>query len=215
MNNQDKIILDLCGGTGAWSAPYKEAGYDVRLITLPDNDVRLYQPPENVYGILAAPPCTEFSIARNHKIKRDLEGGMEIVRACIRIMNDCGLWLRFWALENPSGKLSSFLGKPSFSFQPFEFGDGWTKRTLIWGRFTKPAKIYSQYKDCPKIDGYVRPGRKTVSIAFNHFGHIGKFPQLHDHADYCASFPTSAERDGAFRAITPPGFAKAFYGANQ
>ena len=24
--NKDKIILDLCGGTGAWSRPYKEAG---------------------------------------------------------------------------------------------------------------------------------------------------------------------------------------------
>ena len=35
----DKIILDLCGGTGAWSEPYREAGYDVRVITLPDFDV--------------------------------------------------------------------------------------------------------------------------------------------------------------------------------
>lgn len=34
-----KIILDLCGGTGAWSRPYKENGYDVRVITLPDYDV--------------------------------------------------------------------------------------------------------------------------------------------------------------------------------
>lgn len=33
--NSDKIILDLCGGTGSWSKPYKDAGYDVRLITLP------------------------------------------------------------------------------------------------------------------------------------------------------------------------------------
>lgn len=30
-----KIILDLCGGTGSWSKPYRDAGYDVRLITLP------------------------------------------------------------------------------------------------------------------------------------------------------------------------------------
>ena len=28
--NEDKIILDLCGGTGSWSKPYKENGYDVR-----------------------------------------------------------------------------------------------------------------------------------------------------------------------------------------
>lgn len=58
MCNKDKIILDLCGGTGAWSRPYREAGYDVRLVTLPEQDVRTYRPPEGVYGILAAPPCT-------------------------------------------------------------------------------------------------------------------------------------------------------------
>lgn len=26
MKNKDKIILDPCGGTGAWSKPYKDAG---------------------------------------------------------------------------------------------------------------------------------------------------------------------------------------------
>ena len=36
---EKKIILDLCGGTGAWSKPYKDAGYDVVLITLPRYDV--------------------------------------------------------------------------------------------------------------------------------------------------------------------------------
>jgi len=61
VENKDKIILDLCGGTGAWSKPYAEAGYDVRNITLPDYDVRTYEPPDDVYGILAAPPCTIFS----------------------------------------------------------------------------------------------------------------------------------------------------------
>ena len=41
--NKDKIILDLCGGTGSWSKPYKEAGYDVWSITLPRWDVRNFQ----------------------------------------------------------------------------------------------------------------------------------------------------------------------------
>lgn len=39
-----KIILDLCGGSGSWSKPYKDAGYDVRLITLPEIDVKDYNP---------------------------------------------------------------------------------------------------------------------------------------------------------------------------
>lgn len=54
--SQSKIILDLCGGSGSWSRPFKEAGYDVRLVTLPEHDVLTYEPPENVWGILAAPP---------------------------------------------------------------------------------------------------------------------------------------------------------------
>lgn len=45
----DKIILDLCGGSGSWSRPYKEAGYDVRLITLPDYDVLDYTPPPTTF----------------------------------------------------------------------------------------------------------------------------------------------------------------------
>ena len=77
------IILDLCGGSGAWAKPYIDAGYDVRTVTLPDNDVRDYCPPDNVRGILAAPPCTEFSVVRRGTVEknhgpRNLERGMEI-----------------------------------------------------------------------------------------------------------------------------------------
>lgn len=51
MSNSDKIILDLCGGTGSWSKPYRDAGYDVRVITLPEHDVCTYVPPERVWCI--------------------------------------------------------------------------------------------------------------------------------------------------------------------
>ena len=85
-----KIILDLCGGTGAWSKPYKDNGYEVINVTLPEYDVRLYQPPDNVYGILAAPPCTMFSLTRTKaKRPRDLKEGMELVRACLNIIWSC------------------------------------------------------------------------------------------------------------------------------
>ena len=47
---EDKIILDLCGGTGAWSKPYKDAGYKVINVTLPEFDVRTFNPPKNVYS---------------------------------------------------------------------------------------------------------------------------------------------------------------------
>ena len=205
INNSNKIILDLCGGTGSWSKPYKEAGYDVRLVTLPDNDVLTYKPPTNVYGVLAAPPCTEFSIAKSDIAGKKHAQAMKIVQACLFIADS--VRPVFWALENPVGDLVKFIGKPQYSFQPWMYGDGWSKRTLLWGKFNMPEKKYKRYEDCPHIDGlYIRPGRKTPSIAFNHVGHK-KFIRAFD----CYNLQTDAE----FRAITPPAFAKAFFEANQ
>lgn len=58
-----RTILDLCCGSGNWSQPYAEAGYEVIRIDMPD-DVRLAEHlGRPVHGILAAPPCTVFSLA--------------------------------------------------------------------------------------------------------------------------------------------------------
>lgn len=134
-----KIILDLCGGTGAWSKPYKEAGYDVRVITMPD-DVRLYTPPKNVYGILAAPPCTMFasSGARWARTNEQMLEAIGIADACARIILITKP--KFWALENPIGKLQRWFGRPKMYFQPYEYGDPYTKRTALWGKFNEPVK---------------------------------------------------------------------------
>lgn len=207
MENKDKIILDLCGGTGSWSRPYKAAGYDVRVITLPEYDVRTYKPPENVYGILAAPPCTEFSVLnciaapRN----RDEAAGMEIVNACFKIIEQCRpVW---WAMENPVGYLRKYLGAPALTFQPWEYGDTWTKRTDIWGSFNLPIKIYDNWDDVPnKLPIYTRPGRKKPNFAYLHKSALRYIPQLQF---------ANPITDADFRAITPPGFAQAFFRANQ
>jgi hypothetical protein len=210
MGFSDRIILDLCGGTGAWSKPYKDAGYDVRNITLPDYDVRTYVPPNNVYGILAAPPCTMFSLARTKANKaRDLKEGMECVKACLNIVWFCmeikqdtkkkTLPLKFWVLENPNGMLKYFLGKPVFEFSPYEFGDGYKKRTMLWGWFNKPLKspapiIYEK--------AYKSLNPKTMK-KFDMLASRDIQPELFGKL-------TRQER----RAITPAGFAKAFFEAN-
>jgi len=138
--DETKIILDLCGGTGSWSKPYKDAGYDVRLVTLPDQDVRVYIPPKNVYGILAAPPCTEFSIAGAWKqVNEDMFlHALSIVDACFRII----LVSRpvFWVVENPVGFLRQYLGKPRWKFCRWEYGDKFSKPTLLWGDFNIPIR---------------------------------------------------------------------------
>ena len=202
-----KIILDLCGGTGSWSRPYMEAGYDVRVITLPEYDVRAYIPPDNVYGILAAPPCTEFSVLNCKAEARDRkpEIGLSVVTACLRIIAYCRpVW---WAMENPRGYLREHMGRPEMTFQPWEYGDPWTKCTDIWGRFAVPGKMYSRWDDVPdKLPLYTRPGRNKPNFAYLHKSAQALIPQL-----AWASVHTDAD----FRAVTPPGFARAFFEANR
>ena len=232
-NNSKKIILDLCGGTGSWSLPYKKHGYDVRNITLPDYDVRTYNPPENVYGILAAPPCTMFSFVRtNAKKQRDLREGMECIRACLNIIwsfmeikQDTikkTLPLQFWALENPyHGFLKRFLGKPTMIFDPWEFGDGYQKKTALWGYFNEPKRnpipMTDKMKKLAKTNSYLHTMKNSTNR--------GKPPSIWakkdlEKFDMLKSKDIHPEKFGELdrqsrRAITPKGFAEAFFKANQ
>lgn len=104
-------VLDLCGGTGSWSKPYADAGYEVIVVDLP-NDVRLLKYPGKVHGILAAPPCTRFSYARNRYPAGEAEvrDALSIFDACIRLAHICSpAW---WALENPINLVRRYLGPP-------------------------------------------------------------------------------------------------------
>ena len=193
--------MDLCGGTGSWSRPYADVGYDVRVITLPDYDVRTYAPPNEVYGILAAPPCTEFSVLNCVAAprERDEEAGMD----CLRIIRKCNP--EWWALENPRGHLRKYLGQPRLTFQPWWYGDPWTKATDIWGEFNIPERVYERWEDVPKLPLYTRKGRDKPNFAFLHKSAWKDIPQLSFH---------KPSTDAELRAMTPPGFAYAFFRAN-
>lgn len=134
-----KIILDLCGGTGSWSKPYRDNPdeYDVRVITLPANDVTTFIPPdEPVYGILAATPCDQFSIAKHFhgkgNYKHDFRAGLEVAAACCRVILTCKP--KFWAMENPAnGLLKRWMKEPAMIFEPWMWGDNYQKVTALWG----------------------------------------------------------------------------------
>ena len=143
--NSDKIILHLCAKDGSDSEFYKRAGYHVILIGEKE-DVRKLQPIQNVYGIIANPPCTDLagSGARWWAGKGDqsLLKALAVVDACCRQILFSNP--KFWVIENPVGRLSKYLGKPQYTYQPYEYGDTYSKRTCLWGKFNMPKK-------CPVI----------------------------------------------------------------
>ena len=193
------MILDLCGGTGSWSKPYTDNGYDVRVLTLPDFNVTKWQECEwlksaikqnEIEGILAAPPCTMFSIARCDKTSkepRDLRQAMTVVQACLDIIHEClynqfrknEKGLRFWAIENP-----------------------YTKKTAIWGEFNIPKK---------KL---VKPRKSEIQGVYDFVTSVEHFADLKEIPNGYLE-KTGYSKRVVLRSMTPLGFANAFYTANK
>lgn len=176
-----KTILHLCADIGSDSKPYRDAGYNVICVGK-DPGVENYHPPKDVYGIIANPPCTMFSIARTKaKTPRDLNEGMRLVKECLRIIWTClanqytdksrAMPLKFWAIENPgSGYLRWFLGQPRFEYCQSEYGQTFTKRTALWGQFNLPYRPFmeSSINQSARSLGGNYAGNKH--LAFTHDG---------------------------------------------
>lgn len=200
-----KLILHLCADIGSDSQPYRDRPDEYEVICVgKEIGVENYTPPNGVYGIIANPPCTMFSIARTKaKTPRDLNEGMRLVKECLRIIWICQARienehqkhspLKFWALENPaSGYLRWFLGKPAFEYCQSEYGQIFTKRTALWGHFNTP---YRPFMETVMQDGIKSLGRKYS-------------------AKTRAIRAVSEDGDGGWKAKCPELFAKAFFEAN-
>lgn len=109
---------------------------------------------------------------------------LAVVWRCIEIASQCNP--HFWVLENPVGKLVRHIGKPRMYFQPWEYGDAYTKKTCLWGDFAIPVK------------NPVTP----VNTKF-----VRKFPGI-PWDDWKRNYHV-------YRSITPSGFAQAFFDANR
>ena len=191
------IIISLYDYSGTWSAPYRKAGCRVLQVESKlgfdvfDWNYRIIKP-ELVAGILAAPPCTDFAVsgAQYWKVK-DKKGqtreSLKLVKRTIEIVKFFDP--AFWVIENPVGRLNKLLPELDefgpWYFEPYWYGDPWSKKTGLWGRFNKP-----------KPDRIVKPIR---------FSNQGSWTQL---------LGGKSERTKELRSITPPGFASAFYKAN-
>jgi len=202
------VILSLFDYTGGWSRPWREAGYyveqvDVKLNQGQGQDVlqidrswlRWLQSVGQVYGVLAAPPCTDFagSGAQYWPVK-DRNGttarSLKLIRKTLWIVNQLKKeGLVFWSLENPVGRLNRLVPElchyGPWYFQPWWYGDPYTKRTGLWGEFNR---------ELPRTP--VRP-RKVCA-----------------QGSWVQALGGKSERTKELRSTTPPGFARAFFQAN-
>lgn len=202
-----KIILHLCADIGSDSLFYQQSDdYEVILVGK-EIGVENYNPPKNVHGIIANPPCTEFSTAGDFRQVKNLKEGMFLVNHCLRIINEAQP--KWWVLENPAnGRLKEILGKPKFVYQPFEFGSPWTKKTALWGYFDIPDKTH-RWETVEKNENlYIRPGRSKPGLVYFHKSAVDLIPEF-------AWAKEKIKCDADIRSMCSQGFAQAFFNNNR
>ena len=106
--------------------------------------------------------------------------------------------LKFWAMENPCGFLRQFIGKPAYTFEQWQFGANAVKKTDLWGYFNAPKpSVKVQPANIVARIGHRSNARDWGSLII---------PEEYKHLNLDRA---------AARAITPAGFAQAFFKANK
>lgn len=129
-----KTILSLFDYSGTWPKPFAEAGYNVHSLDLKRGDNILdfktqddwLQRFPKVSGVLAAPPCTDFTNSgAQYWSAKDADGrteaSLELVRQALRCVE---LYQPdFWVVENPVGRLPKLLPRlgKAYYFDPCDF----------------------------------------------------------------------------------------------
>lgn len=155
------VVVSLCDRTGNMVKPWANAGFECWCVDVQHSirapkvvgnvhfawgDVRTWAPPEEIrrrIGIIFAfPPCTHVAVsgARDFRTKGTamLRDSLELFSACEHAAKWAGVP---YMIENPVGKFSDHMGRPDFTFQPWNFGDMESKKTCLWtgNGFRMPA----------------------------------------------------------------------------
>jgi hypothetical protein len=197
--------LFLCNRTMAMPRPWLEAGIacvTVDLLAADEKhplrehmqcDVGHYNVGDPPIFVAAFPPCTDLAVSgarwyRGKGLSR-LITALETVEICRTI---CEAANAPYMIENPVGTLSTYWRNPDYSFDPCDYGDPYTKKTLLWtgGGFVMPPVV--RPRDLFESATWVEPTRGSMMHLLS---------------------PSPDRRD--LRSVTPQGFARAVFEANR
>jgi len=206
-----KVILHLCADIGSDSRYFDlDPDFDVIKVGA-DIGVENFTYHGDVHGVIANPVCTVFSNVNYYRSSVNPEDGLALVRECQRIISEVSP--KWWVIENPSaGSLRKYLGPPTYTYQPWEYGSPWTKGTALWvgGQFIMPKKLYSKWEDVPNkytLNMWTRKGRKPA-LNWWHKSAAKLIPEF----DWAVDMIDS---DMALRSMCSQKFAKALYEHNK
>lgn len=239
-----KTLLSLFDYSGQWSQPFFKNGWnviqweiklaefmDLNLISSCEDALELF---EDVDGILAAVPCTDFSASGAHAWKAKDEAGitaasLELAYQVLRLVNLYrptdpdyeGTF--FWAIENPKGRLGKLtgMGGAKMYFDPYEYAGHLSPSTEDLHQLDKIRKkngmgvTKEEAKHIIQMEAYT----KETGLWGEFNSKLKKSPIAPAKGSPYGSPLMRVGGKGAktkeFRSNTPLGFSYAFYEANK
>lgn len=140
-------VLIGCERSGQLRRRFRAAGHDAwSCDTEPAEDGSEFHIRDDVllvidegWGLMIChPPCQYLSSSGMHWTTRGIRPRRltdEALKFALALWNAP---IPRVALENPVGILSRYIGKPTQTIQPFQFGDDASKRTCLWLRGLEP-----------------------------------------------------------------------------
>lgn len=197
------IVLSMCDRTGVMVQPWLDAGYECWIVDAQHPpgvsrdgslvkvgaDVTTWLPPRSEYRIVFGfPPCTNLAVSGARWFKdKGLAGLADGLRVVEAVRDVCEWTDAPWMIENPVSTLSTYWREPDFMFDPFEFG-GWVDGDA----YTKRTCLWVG-------GGFVIPPKRPVApTEGSKMWRLGPTPDR-----------------GDVRSVTPPGFARAVFEANE
>lgn len=161
-----KIVLSLFDYTTNMVKPWAEAGYQCYCIdiqhpkgeTKEGNIIKVGADVRDVFSWLpkeidkiaiafAFPPCTHLAVSGARWMKKKglkaLNEAIELFDTTVKLFE----WLKVpYMIENPVSTIATYWRKPDYTFQPWQYGDLYYKKTCLWTGygFKMPEPIYKE-----------------------------------------------------------------------
>jgi hypothetical protein len=181
------VVVSLCDRTGNAVRPWAAAGYECWCVDVQHSirkprfeevgsgiihytwgDVRSWKPPRRPSFLMAWPPCTDVTVsdARDFQDKGPVLLADAMYLFGIVEMVACYAGCPYF-IENPVGVLSSHIRKPDYIFQPWQYGDNWSKATCLWtggGFRMPPPTVYEKPKGDLQRIWKMPPGDERANL---------------------------------------------------
>ncbi|AUR95395.1 hypothetical protein NVP1206O_50 [Vibrio phage 1.206.O._10N.222.51.B10] len=213
MNNKG-IVISLCDYTGIFTKPWTEAGYTALHVDpqRENNGTILEMSPSIALAIQSGqvkfvagfPPCTELAVSGAAHFAKKAEKDKHFQAKAALIAEQCRMIGELsgapWFLENPVSVLASIMGKPQFTFNPYEFGGYLPEddKHPEWPEYIAPRDAYPKKTCLWSGGGFELPERKPVEVR------PGYSDQHH-------KLGGKSLRTKNIRSATPRGFAQAIF----